>query len=202
MFMEEREECPICGGKTLESSMTSVNIPYFSEIFLIRVQCSSCGYRTSDFMNTRYGKPIRCTYEVKGEKELTARVIRASTGTIRIPELGTTIEPGPASQAFITNVEGVIARILDVAEIASEWVESEEERRRCDIAIERIKKAKSGELPFTLIIEDPFGNSMIIARDQSKVQIKELTEEELRDLRTGGLMLFTPYDFDEYLEGD
>lgn len=200
--VEEFSECPICGRKTLKSYSTSLNIPYFSEIFLLRFHCPSCGYRISDFLNTRYGKPIRCTYEVKNEKELTARVIRASTGTIRIPELGTIIEPGPASQAFITNVEGVVAKILDIAETASKWVDSEDERRNCDIAIEKIKKAKSGEIPFTLIIEDPFGNSIIIAKDQSKVRLEELTEEELQNLRTGGLMVFTPCSPEENTEKD
>ncbi len=198
--MEEKSECPTCGRNTLESSLTSLNIPYFSEIYLVKFHCPLCGYRISDFLNTRYGVPIRCTYEVKNEKELTARVIRAATGTIKIPELGTTIEPGPASQAFITNIEGVIIKILDIAETASKWVESEEEKKNCETAIEKIKKAKSGEIPFTLIIEDPFGNSMIIAKDQSKVSIKELTEEELQNLRTGGLMVFTPCNTDKNVE--
>lgn len=151
----------------------------------------------SDFLNTRYGRPIRCTYKIKNEKELSARVIRASTGTIRIPELGTIIEPGPASQAFVTNVEGVVTNILEVAETARKWAQTEDEKKNCDSAIENIKRAKSGELPFTLIIEDPFGNSMIIAKDQSKVKVEELTEKEVRILRTGGLMFFTTCDLDE-----
>ncbi|MEM3526160.1 MAG: ZPR1 zinc finger domain-containing protein [Candidatus Jordarchaeaceae archaeon] len=195
--MEEKSECPCCGRKSLESSLTSLNIPYFHEIFLIKFQCALCGYVARDFLNTRYGRPIRCTYKIEKEEELNARVIRATTGTIRIPELGATIEPGPASQAFVTNVEGVVTNILDVAEAAREWAESEEEKRNCDAAIENIRKAKSAEIPFTLIIEDPFGNSMIIAKDQSSVKIEELTEEELRSLRTGGLTFFTPCDSDE-----
>lgn len=202
IFLEEKSECPVCGKKTLESSFTDLNIPYFSEIYLVRFQCSSCGYKVSDFLSTRYGKPIRCTYKVKNEKELKARVIRATTGTIKIPELGTTIEPGPASEAYVTNVEGVISRILEVAETAREWAETEEQKRNSDIAIEKIKKAKTGEMPFTLILEDPFGNSMIVAKNQSEVKIKELTVEELRDLRTGGLMFFTPSDSNESTQGD
>ncbi|MGQ9720678.1 MAG: ZPR1 zinc finger domain-containing protein [Candidatus Jordarchaeum sp.] len=200
--MEEKSECPVCGKNTLESSLTSLNIPYFSEIFLVRFYCPSCGYSINDFLNTRYGKPIRCTYEIKNEKDLTARVIRASTGTIRIPELGTLIEPGPAAQSFITNVEGVIIKILDIAEIASKWVELEDEKKNCEMAIEKIKKAQSAEIPFTLIIEDPFGNSMIITKDQNQVKIEELTEKELENLRTGGLMVFTPCDPNKNIENE
>jgi zinc finger protein len=200
IFLEEKSECPSCGRKSLESSLTSLNIPYFSEIFLVKFHCSLCGYTVSDFLSARYGKPIRCTYKIKNEKELNARVVRAATGTIRIPELGTIIEPGPASQAFVTNVEGVVTNILEVAETARKWAVSEDEKRNCDLAIENIKKAKSGELSFTLIIEDPFGNSMIIAKDQSNVNVEELTEEELRNLRTGGLMFFTTRDLDKNVE--
>ncbi|WXG41174.1 MAG: ZPR1 zinc finger domain-containing protein [Candidatus Freyarchaeum deiterrae] len=195
--MEEKSECPFCGRESLESSFTSLNIPYFSEIFLVKFHCPLCGYTASDFLSTRYGRPTRCIYKVKNEKELTARVIRAATGTIKIPELGTVIEPGPASQAFVTNVEGVIANILAVAETARKWTETEDEKRNCDLAIEKIKKAQTGELPFTIILEDPFGNSMIIAKNQSSVSVEELTEEELENLRTGGLMLFTPSDPNE-----
>lgn len=38
---------------------------------------------------------------------------------------------------------------------------------------------------------------MIIAKNQSSVSVEELTEEELENLRTGGLMLFTPSDPNE-----
>jgi zinc finger protein len=202
IFLEEKSECPFCGRESLESSFTGLNIPYFSEIFLVKFHCSLCGYNVSDFLSTRYGKPIRCVYEVKNEEELTTRVIRATTGTIRIPELGTVIEPGPASQAFVTNVEGVIANILAIAETARKWTESDDEKNNCDLAIEKIKKAQSGELPFTIILEDPFGNSMIIAKDQSSVSVEELTEEELKNLKTGGLTLFTTCDSDENLESN
>lgn len=199
-FLEEKSECPCCGRNSLENSFTSLNIPYFSEIFLVKFHCSLCGYTVRDFLSTRYGKPIRCTYKIKNEKELAARVIRAATGTIRIPELGTVIEPGPASQAFVTNIEGVVTNILDIAETARKWAESEDDKRNCDLAIENIKKAKSGELPFTLILEDPFGNSMIIAKDQSNVRVEELTEKELCGLRTGGLMFFTTRESDKNVE--
>jgi zinc finger protein len=202
IFLEEKSECPFCGRASLESSFTNLNIPYFSEIFLVKFHCPLCGYTVSDFLSTRYGKPVRCSYAVKSEGGLTARVIRSATGTIRIPELGTVIEPGPASQAFVTNVEGVIANVLAVAETARKWAESEEEKRNGDSAIEKIKKAQSGELPFTIILEDPFGNSMIIAKDQSSVSVEELTEEELHDLRTGGLMLFQTCDSDENKENN
>ncbi|MBS7251796.1 MAG: hypothetical protein KIH08_14585, partial [Candidatus Freyarchaeota archaeon] len=104
--------------------------------------------------------------------------------------------------ATVSKFEGVISRILEVAEIAREWAETEEQKRNSDIAIEKIKKAKTGEMPFTLILEDPFGNSMIVAKNQSEVKIKELTVEELRDLRTGGLMFFTPSDSNESTQED
>jgi len=40
-------------------------------------------------------------------------VIKSGTTTIRIPEFGAKITPGPYSEGFITNVEGVLSKVED-----------------------------------------------------------------------------------------
>jgi len=180
--------CPSCGSKATVIQ-TQVNVPFFHDLFLITVKCEKCGLKVSDVMNMRFGRPIRCTFHVQSLEDLNAKVVRSSTSTIRIPELGASMEPGPAAQPFITNVEGVLHRFLDIAQTLKNWSTTPQETQRCEQAINAINKAISGQLKFTIILEDPLGNGMILLRDQKRVKVEELTKEEVKELKTGPYMI-------------
>jgi zinc finger protein len=110
-------------------------------------------------------------------------VVRSTSGTIRIPELGVTIEPGPASQAFITNLEGVLRRVADIVRVAMKWNEEDEEKvKRCEWILERIDNVIDGDEELTIILEDPFGNSLILSDESFKERLSEL---EAKELKTG-----------------
>jgi len=92
-----------------------------------------------------------------------------------IPELGVEIDPGPACEGFVSNVEGVLARIDDVLAGVLTWAEGEE--RENAIALRtRIELAREGSLPFTLSIEDPTGNSAIVSEKARKTEIPACQE--------------------------
>jgi zinc finger protein len=88
-------------------------------------------------------------------------------GTIKIPELGVEITPGPACEGFVSNIEGVLDRIERVVEAALRWSEGEE-KENARALLSRIAQARKGALPFTLILEDPSGNSAIISEKAQK----------------------------------
>jgi zinc finger protein len=54
------------------------------------------------------------------------------------------------------------------------WTENEE-RENARVLLDRIEQARSGTFPFTLILDDPSGNSAIIS---------EKAEKKLLDTRT------------------
>jgi zinc finger protein len=89
------------------------------------------------------------------------------SATVRIPELGVEIDPGPACTGFVTNVEGVLDRIENVVKGALLWAESRE-RENAEKLLEQIARARAGTLPFTLILDDPRGNSAIISDKAQK----------------------------------
>ena len=89
------------------------------------------------------------------------------SGTVKIPELGVQIDPGPACQGFVTNIEGVLDRIEDVVQSALLWTE-DEEKKNAYVLLERITQARSGTFPFTLILDDPSGNSAIVSEKAKK----------------------------------
>jgi zinc finger protein len=160
-----RAPCPLC-EKEIEYLYKTEKIPYFSDILIIRATCD-CGFRYIDTMILAEGMPVRWILRVKDADDLETKVVRSTTGSIRIPELGLMVEPGPASEAFITNVEGVLARFENIVDRLLTWADEEERKRALEVK-EDLRKARDGLVPFTLIVEDPDGNSAIISQKAEK----------------------------------
>jgi len=174
--------CPLC-GKVAELITVKYEIPYFNEVLLTSVSCE-CGFRHSDCVVLGVKDPVRYKLRVKGSNLFT-KVVRSTSGTIRVPELGVVVEPGPASQAFITNLEGVLDRIKDVVLMAMRWKTEEGDKKavvRCEEILKMIENVIEGKNELTLIIEDPFGNSLIASPEAEK---ENLSVEELKNLKTG-----------------
>ncbi|MEM0215225.1 MAG: ZPR1 zinc finger domain-containing protein, partial [Archaeoglobaceae archaeon] len=172
--------CPIC-GRELKLYVNTYEVPFFDKILLTSISCE-CGFKHADSIVLGEKEPTR--YSIKAKKEnLFTKVIRSTSGTIRIPELGVSIEPGPASQAFVTNLEGVLVRVADVVKIAKKWNEDDEEKvKKCEWILEKINSVIEGDGELTIILEDPFGNSLILSDESFK---EKLSEWEAKELKTG-----------------
>jgi zinc finger protein len=173
-------KCPAC-GRGVQMICQPDNIPFFGDIVEISMICC-CGFKFVDTIILNQKEPMRHMKRICSEGDLCDRVIRSSSGTIRIPEWGVNIEPGPASEAYITNIEGVIERLQSIVHMAKKWSETDEERLRAELLLETMKAARDGRPDFTFIIEDPLGNSAIIA---DGVEVCKLSDDEVQDLPTG-----------------
>ena len=166
--------CPSCSNE-IEYRYQTEDIPYFSEILIVSANCSSCGYRYVDTQLLRDAEPSRYEFSVSAAEDLAVRVVRSMSGTVRIPELGVEIEPGPACDGFVTNVEGVLDRIENVVKGTLLWAEGGE-RENAGRLLELIARARAGTLPFTLILDDPRGNSAIVSEKAHKKPLDAGTE--------------------------
>ena len=121
-FVETRVPgpCPCC-NTDIEYLYKTENIPYFSDILIISAICPECGYKFVDTQLLKHNPPARYTVAISSEEDLNIRVIRSMSASIEIPELGVRIDPGPVSQGFISNVEGVLDRIEQVVKGAFNW---------------------------------------------------------------------------------
>jgi zinc finger protein len=158
--------CPVC-SKDIQYIYLTERIPYFSEVMLAHASCD-CGFKSVDTMVMGDNNPIRYTVKVDGEDDLAIRVVRSSKGTIEIPEFGILVEPGPMCEAFISNVEGVLLRILTVVEGIITRSDEEPEKANAIALKERLERAREGKEPFTLIIQDINGNSGIVSKKARK----------------------------------
>ncbi len=166
--MEMREKCPVCGKDTLETSFKEENVEHFGKMLIMTTYCSSCGYRHSDVIMLEQRDPIKITFIASGADDLNVRVIRSSYASIRIPEIGVSIDPVTSGESFVSNVEGVLTRIIN---ILSQLLRDTDEKNKEEI-IERLKKIgrmRNGLEKFTIIIEDPSGNSAIVS-ERAKIE--------------------------------
>jgi len=178
---ETRISCPLCQND-LVMKWQRDNIPYFGEIMHITAKCQ-CSFRFADTMILSSKEPMRHELSVESPEDLNARVIRSTSGTIRIPEMGIVIEPGAVSDSYITNIEGVLQRVQNVLMTASRWVQEDEEKfARSQELLCMLEEVIEGKKTITVIIEDPLGNSAIISK---KAVATKLSKEEAEKLNTG-----------------
>lgn len=148
----------------------------------ISAKCQ-CSFRFADTMILSSKEPMRYEMPVETLEDLDARVIRSTSGTIRIPEMGIVIEPGTVSESYITNIEGILQRVQGVLMMASRWVKDEEEKfARSQELLCMLEEVTEGKKKITVIIEDPLGNSAIISK---KATMTKLSKEEAEELNTG-----------------
>ena len=142
-----------------------------------------CSFRFADTMILSSKEPMRYEMPVETLEDLNARVIRSTSGTIRIPEMGITIEPGSVSESYVTNIEGVLHRVRDVLMTASRWVQGDEAKSsRSQELLCMLEEVIEGNKKITVIVEDPLGNSAIISK---KAKAVKLSKEEAEKLNTG-----------------
>ena len=168
--------CPCCNTE-IEYLYQTENIPYFSDILIISATCPACGYRFVDTQLLKNADPVRYELAVQTPGDLDVRVVRSTTAYLEVPELGVRIDPGPACEGFVSNVEGVLDRIAQAIKAAiRDGDATEKENGR--VLLERIESIKAGELPMTLILQDPMGNSVIVSDKAIKMPVVEDAPDE------------------------
>ena len=124
----ECDYCPSCNKKSLRVNNTIISIPYFGEVLDFTILCSNCDYKKADIMPIEVKEPSRYSLNVESACDVNIRIVKSSTCTIKIPELGVTVEPGPISEGYISNVEGLLSRISKVIGMGMKMGEDEEEK--------------------------------------------------------------------------
>ncbi|WP_214041162.1 ZPR1 zinc finger domain-containing protein [Methanoculleus sp.] len=164
--------CPACGDE-IRIVHHRLEIPHFPDLLLVAIACDTCGYRHTDTIILGESDPVRWTVRVEEPGDLAIRVARSTTGTIEIPELGLAVEPGTACEGFVTNIEGILSRFEQAVETILANPESEGERAAALRMQETIGAAREVAFPFTVIIEDPSGNSALVSEKAEKMLLAQ-----------------------------
>ncbi len=100
------------------------------------------------------GEPSVIRARIESPKDLTMKVVRSNSATIRVSKLGISIHPGISAQGFITDVEGVLDRMQQILEAMIPHV-SQKRRERAKMILANLKKARRGKFSFVLELKDP-----------------------------------------------
>lgn len=186
--------CPTCKNEgSLKLLSMSSEIPYFGEHTQITLSCEHCGMRQTDFIPSEERGALSFSLSIEKVEHLQARVVRGSSGTVRIPELDLEVSPGTQSTGYVSNVEGVVNRFIDIIRMMMRQIRTEIEDGN-DEAEQNLEKLfqlemalmalAKGELLGDLSLEilDPKGHSIIGHDDAVK---KELSVGEVDLLDPG-----------------
>ena len=166
------------------TSQTEYDVEHFGAVLLTVASCQRCGYRHTDVITLTNRQPLALTAKIGSIDDLNMRVIKSGTATISIPEFKATITPGPYSEGYISNVEGILSKIEDSLTFMLSTAKGQR-LKRGERMLKRIRAAKDTHPKFTLIIKDPLGNSAIVSPTAQKVKKRKLTERELQKIKFG-----------------
>lgn len=139
-------------------------IPFFREIIVSSFNCGSCGWSNTEIQSAgRIQEQGVCyTLKVKSKRDLNREVVKADSATTRIPELDFEVPPF-TQKGSLSTVEGLLDRAVAGLE-QDQPVRRETDpdvAEKIDEFIQKLKKLKEVEDEFTVVIEDPSGNSFV-----------------------------------------
>ena len=167
----EQHPCPLCHEKTLILTEREVEVPFFGKLYLFSMTCNSCKYHKADVEAIDQKEPVKYEFEILKEDDMKVRVVKSSEATVKVPHIST-ITPGPASQGYITNIEGILNRIKYQIETLRDTAEDEEDKKKAKNMLKKLTRIMWGQEKQKIIIEDPSGNSAIISDRAVKSSFK------------------------------
>lgn len=158
----EQQQCPMCKKNTLTLAEEDVEVPYFGKLSLFSMTCNNCRYHKADVESLEKKDPSKYTFEISKEEDMKVRIIKSSEAVVKIPHI-TTIEPGTASNGYITNIEGILKRVKHSIETARDSEEDPAAKKKAKNLLKKLTKIMWGQEKQKIIIEDKSGNSAIIS---------------------------------------
>jgi len=164
------QPCPVCGEKKLTLTEAETEVPYFGKLFIFSMHCDGCKYHKSDLEAAERREPCKYVFEVNGKEDLQVRVIKSSEGLVKFERVGE-IEPGTASEGYVTNIEGLIQRIKEQIEKIRDLEEDEEMKKKAKNHVKKLQNVLWGSDTLKITIEDPSGNSAIISEKAKRSKL-------------------------------
>lgn len=139
-------------------------IPFFKDVIIMSFDCPHCGFRDNQIKpgGEIQEKGLKISLKVDGAKMMNRQIVKQGSAMIRVEELDFEAPPF-TSKGSLTTIEGILENA------ASDLEEQQPVRRimqpeiaeKIDEVIATLTKYRSGEMPFTLILDDTSGNSFI-----------------------------------------
>eukprot|EP00090_Calanus_glacialis_P037142 TRINITY_DN6369_c0_g1_i1.p1 TRINITY_DN6369_c0_g1~~TRINITY_DN6369_c0_g1_i1.p1 ORF type:complete len:448 (-),score=170.81 TRINITY_DN6369_c0_g1_i1:80-1423(-) len=139
-------------------------IPHYKEIILMSFNCEHCGLSNNEIQSggVIQEKGLKLTVTISNERDLSRQLVKSDYATLTIPELELEIPP-KGQKGEITTVEGVMERTisgLEQDQPVRRHMDPEGAKQIDDYIVRMRATLKLAE-PFTVLLDDPSGNSFI-----------------------------------------
>jgi len=157
--------CPDCNAPA-ETNMKVTSIPFFKEVVIMATSCDVCGQKTNEVKSGGGIEPKgkKISLNVLDESDLNRDVLKSETCAIEIPELEF-VMGGACLGGRFTTVEGLMDNMMEEIEKNSIWgtgdAAAPDVESKMQVFKERLLALKSGGERFTLVLDDPAGNSYL-----------------------------------------
>ena len=178
--------CPGC-TKPAHLLLQMVNIPHFKQVVISTTQCKHCDYHTNDVKTGGVipEKGKRIWLDVKSKEDLSRDILKSETCLMKIPDCAVDVQPGTMGGRF-TTVEGLLTQIRD--DLRGSIFETDDDdappdsmpeagKRAWKKFFDQLNKAIKAEIEYTILLEDPLGNSYCQLRDEPGKDPQVRTEE-------------------------
>jgi len=157
--------CPECNAPAV-TNMKMTSIPFFKEVVIMATVCDVCGHKTNEIKSgggiEEKGKKIML--KIDDPSDLNRDLLKSETCSISIPELDFEMG-GMALGGRFTTIEGILENMMEQIEKNSIWgsgdASAPDVQDRMSVFKNRFSKLQSGEESFTLVLDDPAGNSYL-----------------------------------------
>ncbi|CAL6060111.1 ZPR1_zinc-finger domain-containing protein [Hexamita inflata] len=158
--------CPACQKPVIDKAII-INIPYFKDVLLMCCKCDECGYKTIEIQQAgaipKMGR--KHTLHVTDPSDLSREVLKSTSCSIKIIELGIELQPGTLGGMY-TTLEGLMKQLTaELLKHSQFWMgdsarNSEENANWTKIA-NSLELCCQGKMNFTIEIDDPLDGSFI-----------------------------------------
>ncbi len=169
-------KCPLCKTGTVKVNRTLHTLPDEEEILILLMECESCSFSRNDVipLHSAFQPAIYTLHITDGD--LTGKIFRSPTGIITLPEADFEIEPGSAAEYLITNVEGILNRMMRWAKLMlSQYTEDEQEYQKVQSTLNTLTECLNGAKEFHLSLTDKEGGSYVLTTNEASLHIEPLS---------------------------
>lgn len=159
------EKCSACAVPGV-LNMVVTEIPHFKEIILMAFSCEHCGYRTSEVKagGAIADKGTRIKLRVEAPEDMSRDLLKSETASIQIPEVELDITEGSMGGRF-TTIEGLIHTLREQLASMNQFSMGDSSmnitKMEFSTFLDKLATLETGNMPFTLILDDPVSNSYI-----------------------------------------
>ncbi|XQJ26323.1 zinc-finger protein ZPR1, putative [Leishmania guyanensis] len=155
--------CPKC-QETGTTRLMITKIPHFKEIIVSSFNCPHCDESNNEvtFGGTFGPRKVRYELQVKSKKDLDRQVVKSEFATVTVPELELEIPP-ESQKGSLTTVEGILEQTYYGLQLQQPLrkIQHPEVCEKIEAFCVKLASFRSGDVPFTLTLDDPAGNSYI-----------------------------------------